>query len=136
VSGVTIVVDGAPVAKGRARMTRAGHAFTPAKTRSYESYVKMSASQAMTGREPMAGNLRLSLRALLPIPTSWSKRKQEEAAADVLRPASRPDLDNYCKAAMDALNEVVWRDDSQIVELAASKHYSTKPGLMIRVDPL
>jgi len=34
----------------------------------------------------------------------------------------RVDLDNLAKIPLDALNELAWEDDSQIVSLIASKH--------------
>jgi Holliday junction resolvase RusA-like endonuclease len=40
----------------------------------------------------------------------------------------RPDLDNLCKTVMDALNEIVYKDDNQFVDLVAKKRIShTRP---------
>lgn len=86
----------------------------------------------MAGRAPVEGPLVLSLDVRLPIPASWPKKKQEEASSGRLRPVARPDVDNFAKAVLDGLNGIVWRDDSQVVELRASKHYSISP----RVDVL
>ena len=38
-------------------------------------------------------------------------------------PIGVPDLDNLAKAVMDALNDQVWKDDSQIVEMSIKKKY-------------
>jgi crossover junction endodeoxyribonuclease RusA len=40
---------------------------------------------------------------------------------DVYRPAKRGDLDNYAKLALDAMNRILWHDDSQIVEIHAHR---------------
>lgn len=40
------------------------------------------------------------------------------------RPTGRPDLDNCCKLVTDALTGVAWKDDDQVVQLTASKHYA------------
>ena len=64
---------------------------------------------------------------------SWSKKKTASALAGIVRPTKRPDVDNYAKAALDALNTVVFADDSQITELNVSKHYDQRPGLTITV---
>lgn len=36
---------------------------------------------------------------------------------------ARPDIDNLVKAVTDALNGILWKDDSQIVSLSAEKRY-------------
>jgi len=45
-------------------------------------------------------------------------------------------LDNYAKAATDALNGIVVADDSLIVELDARKRYGTAPKVVLTVMPL
>lgn len=36
------------------------------------------------------------------------------------------DVDNLVKTVMDSLNGVVWKDDDQVIELKAKKHYTTE----------
>ncbi len=36
----------------------------------------------------------------------------------------------FCRACLDSLTGIVWRDDAQVVRLEASKDYGT-PGVMI-----
>jgi Holliday junction resolvase RusA-like endonuclease len=130
-----ITLVGEPKGKGRPRFTRLGRAYTPAKTRSYEAALRYAAQEAMDGRPPFEGPLRLEVTAWLPIPTSWSGKKQKQAAAGELRPTTRPDFDNYLKA-LDALNEVVWRDDAQVVTQSFAKFYSVQPKLVVIVETL
>jgi Holliday junction resolvase RusA-like endonuclease len=127
---------GDPVAKGRARMSIAGGrpiAYTPAKTRKYEAALQCMAREAMNGRERFLGAVEVSVNARLPVPASWSKKKRAAALAYEIWPTSRPDADNYAKAALDALNAVAFNDDSQVVVLMVGKSYSEKPGLHITV---
>lgn len=49
------------------------------------------------------------------------------------RPGRRPDLDELCRAGLNALTGIVWRDGSQVVCLEASKNYGT-PSRMIWVE--
>lgn len=131
-----IWVPGAPVSKGRPRATARGgkvRTFTPAKTRNYENLVKLEAGRVMAGKPLIEGPVKLSVIASLQIPQSWSKKKQAAALEGTLLPTSRPDVDNYAKAVLDALNEVVFRDDSQVVQLIARKRYSERPGLTIQI---
>lgn len=131
-----IVIDlaGVPVPKGRPRFSRkTGHTYTPTKTRSYEDAVKFAASEAMKGRVPFEGPCSMRIIASLPVPASWSKKKQTAAREQTLLHTKRPDVDNFMKCALDALNEVVFRDDSQVVKIVATKLYSDKPGLLIEI---
>ena len=130
---VYIVVDGIPVAKGRARMTRQGHAFTPAKTRQYEDVLRLAAAQAMGDRPPLDCAVEVLVRVDLPIPKSMSKKKKELAMAGELLPTTRPDVDNYMKSALDGINSIVIRDDALVVYAKVSKRYSEKPRLTIEV---
>lgn len=134
-----IIIDlaGVPVPKGRPRFSRkTGHVYSPQKTRSYEDAVKYAASQAMIGRPPFEGPCQIQVIASLPVPASWSKKKQAAARDQTLLHTKRPDVDNFMKCALDALNEVVFRDDSQVVKLVATKVYSDKPGLRIEIHEI
>jgi Holliday junction resolvase RusA-like endonuclease len=69
------------------------------------------------------------------VPASWSGKRQAAALAGYIRPTSRPDTDNYVKAALDAINGIAITDDSLVVELAAWKRYLRVPKLTITVTP-
>jgi Holliday junction resolvase RusA-like endonuclease len=132
---VTVIIDGPAVAKGRPRMTRRGFAYTPAATRKYEAHGRLAAQLAMDG-PPIDVPVRLVALVELPIPASWSGRRRAAAITGDIRPTSRPDIDNYVKAAADALNGIVITDDALIVELDARKRYSGDPKMVLTVMPL
>lgn len=133
---ITIELAGEPKGKGRPRFARAtGHTYTPAATRSYEAALRYAAQEAMAGKPPLEGALSLRVEAYLPIPASWSKRKQLRASMILIRPTTKPDFDNLMKP-LDALNKVVWRDDSQIVTVSFAKFYSERPRLVVGVWPI
>lgn len=144
---VEIVVEmaGKPEGKGRGRARyvqpkdgRPGFTtvYTPANTRKYEGNLKYAAQQVMAGRAPLDGPLRVTITSHMPVPKSWSKQKRSLALSGLVRPTGKPDWDNLAKAAGDSFNEVVWHDDSQIVEGAAIKVYSERPSLHIIVMQL
>lgn len=118
---IMFIIPGQPTAKGRPRMTRGGHAYTPAKTRNYEAFVKMCFLEKYAQETPITGPVELKVHAAFTIPKSWSKKRK--AAAD--HHTSRPDLDNIVKAIKDALNGIAWVDDSQVCGLLATKRYVT-----------
>jgi len=133
---IEIVLLGRPRAKGRPRFSKDGaHAYTPEKTRSYEAALKYAAIEAMGDRPPLDGPLRMEMRVVVPIPTSWPKKKQEAARAGTLLPLGKPDIDNFMKV-VDAGNLVLWVDDSQIVKGTVEKSYGDKPGMWIRIWPI
>lgn len=47
----------------------------------------------------------------------------------------KPDIDNYVKAAMDAITAAgVWVDDSQVVSLTATKRWGSEGGIYINIQ--
>ncbi|MBQ2175307.1 MAG: RusA family crossover junction endodeoxyribonuclease, partial [Alphaproteobacteria bacterium] len=46
----------------------------------------------------------------------------------LLKHTVKPDLDNLTKALLDALNDIAWHDDAQIVDLQIRKEYTTGDG--------
>jgi Holliday junction resolvase RusA-like endonuclease len=130
---IVLIVPGAPIPKGRPRATSIGgraRMFTPAKTRRYEDLIRLEAGRVMEGLDQLQGALSVNIRAFMQTPQVISKHKAKGPAAEAgeLRPLTKPDVDNFAKV-IDALNGIVWRDDSQVVELSVSKYYSSRPRL-------
>lgn len=105
-----------PVAKGRPRFTKRGIAYTPTKTKSFEKDLVRLIKQRYKGK-PLDKALTVEVNFLLKRPKSV-KRKY---------PVTRPDIDNYLKALFDAMNGVVFKDDSLVIEVIARKKYSPTP---------
>ena len=126
-------MDGQPVGKGRPRFSRAsGTVYTPEKTARYEERLAWAAQSVMAGRPLLTGGLQVDIEAYMDIPKSKPKTFRAAALAGAIRPTTKPDPDNIAKM-LDALNRVVWVDDSQIVTLNVRKHYSDRPRLQITV---
>ena len=133
---VAFTVPGPPQGKGRPRIGKVGdHArmFTPAKTVAYEGLVAHAAQQVMAGRALILGACSVEMQITLPVPASWSKKRQAQALAGAIYPTTKPDTDNVVKAVFDGLNGVVWRDDVQAVDLFVRKRFGTTPGVHVRV---
>lgn len=127
---VRISIPGAAVAKGRPRATTVNgrvRNYTPAKTAKYEKHARECAQLAMRKQKILTGPVCCFAQVLVPIPKSWSKRKKKSAENGELLPTTRPDVDNYVKASLDACNAIVFEDDSQITDLFVQKRYSHTP---------
>jgi Holliday junction resolvase RusA-like endonuclease len=133
---ITVIIAGEPVAKGRPRATRRGILYTPAATRKFEAHGRLAAQLAMDGRPPIEAPVRIELLVELPVPASWSKRKSADAITGHVRPTSRPDVDNYLKALLDAINTIVVADDAQAVEVYAKKKFGVAPKMVATIFPL
>ncbi len=135
---LTFFVDGQPLGKQRPRFARSSgfvRVYTPGKTASYEAHIKELVRQVMQqGTWPIAGPVKVSLCFFMKVPKSWSKLKRAKAIDGEIMAACKPDIDNLCKAVLDACNKILWVDDAQIVELSASKLYGETPGVLVEVD--
>lgn len=124
---VTLTIPGAPIGKGRPRFSRkSGTAYTPLATRTTEAAIKRMAKQEMASAEPIEGPILVELMAQIEPPLSWSKNKRTSALLGEIRPTGRPDLDNVFKLVCDAANQIVFRDDAQIVEARMRKQYGPR----------
>lgn len=132
----SFTIDCIPVAKGRPRIsTRGGfpRAYTPAKTRTFETMISERAKAAVGPMDPYKGAVEFEAHFSLPVPKSWSKRDRVDALAGIIQPLGKPDWDNYAKALSDALNGIVYADDSQIVSARITKRYGEEPGVAVTV---
>lgn len=138
---VSILLPGDPRGKGRPRFRivkprgrpQFVTVYTDSDTVAYETALARCGRVAMGSAAPFPGPLTAFAEAFMPIPASWSGKKRAAAAAGEIFPVSKPDGDNIAKCVGDALNKIVWLDDSQIVMWQVLKTYSDFPRLRISV---
>ncbi|MES2352100.1 MAG: RusA family crossover junction endodeoxyribonuclease [Pseudomonadota bacterium] len=133
---IQFTIPGQPVAKGRPKFTVRGgfaSAYTPAKTKAYETLVAGIAMRAMAGRPPSDRAIEVLLELRMEIPVSWSKAKRLAASVGTVRATKKPDADNVLKGVKDACNGIVWVDDSQVVVITVRKLYHAEPCVVIAV---
>jgi len=88
------------------------------------------------GAARTAGRVAVIVTAAVAIPKSYTKRQRVDALLGYSYPSG--DLDNYAKV-MDGLNNVIWEDDRQIVQMGATKRWAgeeEEEGLTIEVHYL
>lgn len=122
---LTFRFDILPVGKGRPRLAKTGHAYTPAKTRGYEDIIARLSREQYEG-DPLT--IPLSLGAVFTFATT--ERKKWGLVKD-----TRPDLDNLVKAVTDPLNGIVWKDDAQIFSITATKVYGSQSSVVLSLTP-
>lgn len=127
---IHIVIPGEPVAQGRARfsvMRGSVRVYDPARSSDYKSYVSNMVTFSGQAQNKLTGSICMLLVAYRTTPKSWSAKKKQQAEEMELMPMSRPDASNYLKGVEDALNGILFDDDSQIVMPITLKAYSSRP---------
>ena len=134
---IMFTVYGHPIAKGRPRFSTRGKfpvAYTPEKTKTYESEVGMMAKAAMGASKALEGALEAFIYVTFPVPPSYSKKRTEACLNDTEKHTKKPDLDNVVKICLDGMNGIVFKDDSQITSIHSTKVYGevAKVEVMVR----
>lgn len=106
--------------------------YTPPDTRGAEAMVRQFASEAMKDRALFEGPVLVNVTMWLLIPKSWSKQRQLTATYAT----GRPDLDNIAKSIADAMNGIVYADDSQIASLHITRNYGTVEKTQVCIQQL
>ena len=131
---VSFTIDGKPQGKGRPRLSY-GRIKTPEQTVMYENYIKLLYRSSI--KTYFEGPIKLIIKAYYPIAKSDSKKKKEQKLNGDIRPYNiKLDIDNVVKVICDALNEIAYKDDTQIVELGTRKYFSDKPRVEVTIESI
>lgn len=109
-------IEGKPVGKGRPRFKRMGNfvqTYTPEKTAEYEKLVRMKFQNA--GGIITDKPVKIEIVAFFEPPKSTKKRDKAEMLRNKILPTKKPDCDNIAKIILDALNQIAYKDDAQVV---------------------
>jgi len=101
---IRIEVEGNPVPKQSTRFVSANGrvgAYAPARVKAWQELVGLRGKEAMAGRPPIDGKIRVSICLFVERDNS--------------------DLDNLTKGILDGLQGVVYLNDKQVVELRVRK---------------
>jgi len=138
---VTFTIPGVPGAKARPRFRivkpKFGQSFasmySPKETTNYENLVKTSFRLVHCGN-PTEHPVKLTVAAFFPIPASSTKRFRAECQSEDKPVTKKPDFDNVAKIICDALNQVAFKDDSQVYDARVVKFYSEMPRTVVTID--
>lgn len=119
---ILINIPHEPVAQGRPRFfSRGNHvgAYDPLKSKNWKRTVMIYAKQQYQG-DMLLGALLVEMCFFTKRPIGLKK--------SIVHNIKRPDITNYIKGIEDALNGIIYKDDSQIVTLLAYKQYAESAG--------
>lgn len=136
---ICFIVMGTPKAKGRPKFSHAGKfakAYTPKETVDYENLVRLEYERQCEGLFFAEEPLRAYVKAYFPIPKSTSKKKKEMMQNGKIYHTKKPDGDNVLKIIFDALNEIAYKDDSQICIETIEKRYAELPRVEVMIESI
>lgn len=145
---IRFIVPSVPVAQPRPRAVKFGnsarvHEVTHIKTSTgrkqhpivmFRSTVQMVAAEAFSD-SPLEGPLDVSLVFVMPRRNGliWKTKPMPR-----LPHTKKPDCDNLVKSVFDALNQIVWKDDSQVIRLQVEKWIAAgneQPHVEVEIKP-
>jgi Holliday junction resolvase RusA-like endonuclease len=137
----TFTIPGIPGAKARPRFriikTHDGKqfpsAYSPKETTNYENLVKTAFRLVYCGN-PTEHPVKLTVAAFFPIPASATKHFRAECQSEEKPVIKKPDFDNVAKIICDALNQIAFKDDSQVYDARVVKFYSEMPRTVVTID--
>ena len=117
-----ITIPLSPVAKSRPKFGK-GHAYTPEKTKVFEESVRwiLKGAGVECLIKPVPIKVSLTFYLTQPKRGKWDY------------PTGKPDLDNLLKC-LDSANGILWEDDSQIVEIHATKKFAKEGYIEMEVE--
>ena len=130
---INITYLGEPKAQPRARVSsNLNHFYDPGKSFKLTIAEAISA-QLGKGFKPLDQAIYFTARFYKPYPKSTSRKNSVLMELGVIRPTSKPDLDNYEKLLYDSLLNLLYRDDSVVVHGNHQKFFSAKPRVEIEI---
>ena len=132
---VHFIIKGRPVGKGRPRMhRRTGKAYTPETTKKEENRIRRIYHKEVN--HYFESYVKMTIISYYPVAKSNTKKIKEQKLKNIIRPNTKPDIDNVIKLVADSLNDLAYKDDTQIVELNAVKYYSDNPRVEVFIEDI
>lgn len=107
----SLVLQVDPVPASRPRVTRNGITYYAEPYRSFKNEVPKVIT-AVWDDDPIVADVKVTIRCFVKRPKTTKLT------------VPRPDVDNFAKAVLDAMNGIVLADDRQVVELVATKAWA------------
>lgn len=131
----TFIVKGNPVGKKRPRFRvilakktkkRIVQTYTDKATKDYEKKVREAYLEEFPDEKPFEGEIAILTKFYFPVCKSYTKKVKKMISDGEMHPTKKPDNDNLLKIVQDALNNVAYIDDAQIVASYEQKLYTDR----------
>jgi Holliday junction resolvase RusA-like endonuclease len=121
--------------EGKTKMAGGGHLYDPLNT--YKKYIQKELKKLLTEKYPeyilCKGEIEFEILLWAKPPQSFTKRQLVwSIIRKILRPLTKPDVDNVAKTAMDFCSKIFWEDDNQVVTLIVRKYYGEQTKTIIK----
>jgi len=125
---ISFTVYGEAVPKARARTVRLPNgiikSYTPKKTASWEEAIRAAALEHRPEK---------LLDGPLALEATFYRLKPKSKPKKYLYPDTKPDLDNLIKSVKDALEGIIYTNDSRIVDEVVRKRYGDPPRVEVTI---
>jgi len=126
-----VIFQVAPIPASRPRVTRWSTFYSKKYTTFKE---EMEIAKTDIHCIPLNDKVYAKVDFFVAIPKSWPKYRKKALNGKFCD--NNADIDNYCKAILDALNGKCYQDDKQIVMLKACMYWSDNPRIECEFSPI
>ena len=134
---IEFVVPGLAAPQGSKRMVRLRNGRTvlieqSKRLKPWRAVVAYEAGRAFTGAQ-VECDVTVSAEFVIERPKSHKTAAGSVKASAPMSPG-KPDLDKLCRALLDGLTGVIYRDDSQVIYLNAMKRFGDKSETVVTIS--
>ena len=123
------------IGKGRPRLNSyTGRVYTPTRTKDYEELVEQYFLLKYPRYKTLEGRIKMDIIANFEIPKSTTKVAKAQMLDNIISPTKKPDIDNIVKIILDAMNNVAFKDDTQITKISVEKKYSEVEKIFVKIE--
>lgn len=123
------------IGKGRPRLNSyTGRVYTPTRTKDYEELVEQYFLLKYPRYKTLEGRIKMDIVAHFEIPKSTTKTAKTQMLENTISPTKKPDIDNIVKIILDAMNNIAFKDDTQITKISVEKKYSENEKVFVKIE--
>lgn len=125
-------IYGDPIPQKQTRFAR-GIAYDPSKK---EREMIQWRIKPYAPKDPLLGPVKLRLTFYFPVPASTSRPRRNQMLRHVIHHIKKPDADNCAYLITNAMKNIFYKDDSQIIDLHIHKRYGEEPKTVVELTPI